>query len=320
METHKFLGLTFDSKLTWNSHIKELKKKCLRQMNLLKVVANRNQGVRRKLLLKLLSHGCTIYGSAKNKQLKTLDDIQNTSLRICIGAYHTCPTYSIYGDSGEVPLLYKRNELMLKYFAKIRSLHTHPIKNLINNSHKHLCYAAFPKSPKPLIIRISILINMTYNLTGINTIDREISNTPPWNNQTVSQIQELIKHQKDQTPAEVYKALFLNFMSQNSDTEFIFTDSSMKEKEVGCAYIWKDQTVKIKLSTHCSSFTAELIAIEKAIDQCRNIPSSKIIICTDSRSSIDNLTTIKTSEYCPKLSNLIYNMRKKLDHLLKRTN
>lgn len=75
VETHKFLGLILDTKLTWKTHLKELKTKCLRQLNLLRIVANRNQGVRRRTMIKLykifilsiLNYGSAIYGSARDK-------------------------------------------------------------------------------------------------------------------------------------------------------------------------------------------------------------------------------------------------------------
>ena len=40
----KFLGLVFDSKLTFAAHIKYLKDRCLKATNLLRVVANKNWG------------------------------------------------------------------------------------------------------------------------------------------------------------------------------------------------------------------------------------------------------------------------------------
>lgn len=99
VNTHKFLGLTLYSKLTWKTHLKELKIKFLRQLKLLRIVSNRNQGVNRQTLIKLykifvlsiLNYGSLIYGSATGRDLKKLDDVQNTCLRICTGAYDTCP-------------------------------------------------------------------------------------------------------------------------------------------------------------------------------------------------------------------------------------
>ena len=69
----KFLGLTFDNKLTFKPHIHLLKTKCQRALNILKVVSNHHWGADRETLLLLyrslvrseLDYGCIIYGSAR---------------------------------------------------------------------------------------------------------------------------------------------------------------------------------------------------------------------------------------------------------------
>ncbi|GFO17312.1 RNA-directed DNA polymerase from mobile element jockey [Plakobranchus ocellatus] len=71
----KFLGVVFDSKLNFSSHVKYLKKKCLKALNLLRVVGHTDWGADRATLLKLyrtlvrykLDYGSVIYGFAKKK-------------------------------------------------------------------------------------------------------------------------------------------------------------------------------------------------------------------------------------------------------------
>ena len=46
-----FLGLTFDQKLNWNEHIQKLKVSCLKTMNALKYLNNRNRGLDRNRFL-----------------------------------------------------------------------------------------------------------------------------------------------------------------------------------------------------------------------------------------------------------------------------
>jgi Reverse transcriptase (RNA-dependent DNA polymerase) len=49
----KFLGIIFDSKLTFKPHIANLKKKCLKAMNVLRVVAHTDWGADSSTLLRL---------------------------------------------------------------------------------------------------------------------------------------------------------------------------------------------------------------------------------------------------------------------------
>ncbi|GFO29714.1 Pol-like protein [Plakobranchus ocellatus] len=70
----KSLGVVFDSKLNISSHVKYLKKKCLKALNLLRVVGHTDWGADRATLLKLyrtlvrskLDYGSVIFPQTKN--------------------------------------------------------------------------------------------------------------------------------------------------------------------------------------------------------------------------------------------------------------
>ena len=73
VEEAKFLGLLFDKKLRFIPHIKALKAKCLKALDILKVLSNTNWGGDRSVLLNLyrslvrskLDYGSIVYGSAR---------------------------------------------------------------------------------------------------------------------------------------------------------------------------------------------------------------------------------------------------------------
>ena len=75
VEETTFLGVIFDKKLTFIPHIKKLKDKCQKTLNLLRVVAHTDWGADRKILLNLyrttvrskLDYGCIVYGSASHR-------------------------------------------------------------------------------------------------------------------------------------------------------------------------------------------------------------------------------------------------------------
>ena len=80
VEESKFLGILFYRKLSFIPHIKYLKAKCLKALNLLKVLSHTSWGADRTTLLKLyrslvrskLDYGCIIYGSDENYIFKCL--------------------------------------------------------------------------------------------------------------------------------------------------------------------------------------------------------------------------------------------------------
>ena len=108
----KFLGLILDKKLTFIPHIKYLKHRCMKALNLLRVVAHKDWGADCATLLKLyrshvrskLDYGCVVYGSARQSALDCLDRVQNAALRVCLGAFRTSPIASLHVEAGELPL------------------------------------------------------------------------------------------------------------------------------------------------------------------------------------------------------------------------
>jgi hypothetical protein len=122
----KFLGVVFDQKLNFLSHIKQLKTSCQKALNILKVVAHTDWGADRKTLLHLyralvrskLDYGCAVYGSARPSYLKTLDPIHHQGLRLCLGAFRTTPVYSLYAEAGE-PSLSNRRQTFYELLFKI---------------------------------------------------------------------------------------------------------------------------------------------------------------------------------------------------------
>ncbi|GBM83391.1 hypothetical protein AVEN_211457-1 [Araneus ventricosus] len=87
----KFLGITFDKKLTFRPHVKKLRKKLDKALNILKVLSNTSWGASRTSLLRVyraailskMDYGCIIYGSARQSVLKILDPIHHSALRLC---------------------------------------------------------------------------------------------------------------------------------------------------------------------------------------------------------------------------------------------
>ena len=95
----KFLGTLLHSKLSFVPHIKGLRRKCVKALNLLRVVSNTNWGGDRTVLLRLYralvrskqDYGCFIYGATCKSYISMLDPIQNQCLRLSIGAFRTSP-------------------------------------------------------------------------------------------------------------------------------------------------------------------------------------------------------------------------------------
>ena len=118
----KFLGLLFDSKLSFIPHINYLSNKCQKALNILRVVSSMDWGADRKVLLKLfrllvrskLDYGCIVYGSARQSYLRKLDSIHKKGLRLALGAFRTSVNSS-YAEANEPSLNLRRKKVSLQY-------------------------------------------------------------------------------------------------------------------------------------------------------------------------------------------------------------
>ena len=97
-----FVGLTWDSKLTFEPHIKYLKAWYQKSLNIPKVLSRTEWGADRTTLLKLyrslvrskLDYSCIVYGSASKTALAKLDPVHSQGLHLSLGAFRSSPVDS----------------------------------------------------------------------------------------------------------------------------------------------------------------------------------------------------------------------------------
>ena len=122
-ESAKFIGLWWDSHLSFKKHISALKILCKEALNLIRVVAHVKWGGGRDTLLMLYraivrskqEYSCFVYGTVSNTNLRQLDNIHNTGLRLALGAFCTSPVSSFYTKANEAPLMEQRSKLSLHF-------------------------------------------------------------------------------------------------------------------------------------------------------------------------------------------------------------
>ena len=137
-----FLGLTMDRKLTWKHHIDQLIVKCNKDLNLMRMISRTTFGADKKCLVNLykalilskLDYGAQAFNSAHKSQLGRLNIIQNEALRIATRARRTTPIPALEVECGVLPLSLRREELILKYWARSSPLGDNlPVNQLITD-------------------------------------------------------------------------------------------------------------------------------------------------------------------------------------------
>ena len=128
-----YLGITFDRRLTWKSHIEKAEKKAKTRLTIVRKLAGSKWGADMKTLNKAyvgnvrpaLEYGIATWGNAAKSNLDRLTKVQNQATRIMTGAIKSTPVKDLESITGIQPLCDRRAMKMLVQDAKFKRLTDH---------------------------------------------------------------------------------------------------------------------------------------------------------------------------------------------------
>ena len=164
-ENAKFLGLTWDAKLNWITHIHNIKSKCAKDLNLMRSVSGSKWGADQETLLRIyralirskIDYGCIVYGSASETALKHLDVVVNDAMRISTGAFKSTPIKNLNILCNEPELKLRRYDLMLRYYFKLKCHLQNPAYSSLIDDRLELYFNSRQYTMKPVIMRCAKL-------------------------------------------------------------------------------------------------------------------------------------------------------------------
>jgi len=297
----KFLGLTFDSKLSWSAHIKYIEDKCKKRLNLMRAVSGNTWGASKKTLLtiyralirSIIDYGAIAYNTATESVKHRLDIIQQKALRIACGSFCTTAASALQVETGEPPLLVRRTEQELKYAIKIRATASHPAKP-ITEFHWTTLSRKFKDHNLPFYNKTLEYLTDTKQH---NIKEPKLPEKPPWHQKpciTDSSLTNGVK--KDENP-ELLKSLALAKIESYSNSVHIYTDASKTaDNKTAAAYCIPKISIEnsFRLNNNITIFTAELMALKLALLWVTNTLDEDVTIFSDSLSSLQALSTGKT--------------------------
>ena len=307
----KFLGVIFDRKLSFIPHIKYVKAKCLKALNLLNVLSHTSWGVDRTTLLHLyrslirskLDYGSILYGSARKSYLEMLDTVHNQGLRLALGAFRTSPVSSLNVEADEPSLWLRREKLSLQYAIRLAANPSNPAFEVTFPPQFQEYYERKPNAIKSFGLRIAPLLEST-NINIKNIQKHSFSDIPSWCITKPNILFDLHNSKKSLSDSHLMKQNFQELQSRLSDYQHIYTDGSKVEDKVGCACISGSLHENIRLPNGSTIFTAESKAIDMALDYVvNNSLENKFVIFSDSLSVLKSLN--HTSSKNPKIQNVI---------------
>lgn len=130
----KYLGLTFDRRLTWSPHLKDKRKKLNSRLHLLRPLLRSNLTLSIKitlykaLLQPIWTYGIVIWGSAKPSNKRTIQAFQNICQRLITGAPWFVSNETLKSDL-KLPSI---NEIAAIYYKRFHAKLQHIPNQLIN--------------------------------------------------------------------------------------------------------------------------------------------------------------------------------------------
>ena len=108
----KFLGLTFDRKLTWRHHIDNVRHRMWLRINAIKAISGRNFGMQSKTLIHLYKmwirpialYGAPAYYSAAKTHINKIQVIQNSALRVALRKTRRTHIEDLHQEGRLIPL------------------------------------------------------------------------------------------------------------------------------------------------------------------------------------------------------------------------
>ena len=304
VKENKFLGVIFDSKLSFIPHIKSLKAKCSKALDILKVISSTDWGGDQETLLYLyrslirskLDYGSIIYGSARESYLKDLDQIHHQGLRLCLGAFRTSPVESLYVEANEPPLSIRRTKLSLQYTIKLNSNPSNPAFDCVFSPPYEAKFLKKPNAIPPFGIRIKPhLSKANIDLSLIS--DYKLPRDSPWLLDKPVVDLSLSTFKKSETSPLVFQEEFALLKDKYSKYTAIYTDGSRSDSGVTAAAVTSSETLSVRLPHNSSIFTAEakamLIALGYISKRC-SAKHNKFIIFSDSLSCLTAIRNFKT--------------------------
>ncbi|GFT35563.1 RNase H domain-containing protein [Trichonephila clavipes] len=210
------------------------------------------------------------------------------ALRICSGAFRTSPVQSLYVNCHQLPLDLRRRKLSLAFYFKILSVPSHPLQNVYMSTSMKRLYDARPSNIRPFMDRMKLHIS-ELDLPNVRIQQRNLFLFQPWNTPRFHYINPFATYSKSTVGPVVFQRVFAYHGSQYSSYSTIYTDGSKRADYVGCGVVIEDIMHGYRLDTSCSVFTAEAVAIYRALQLIDSNMPRKYCIYTDSMSVLEAL-------------------------------
>lgn len=303
-ENVKFLGMHLDKRMNWDCHIMQTTLKCQKSLNILSCLRGTWWGsdpntlllIYKALIRSRIEYGGYLISPCSKNNFSKLEKIQNNAIRLCMGYRKSTPVNVMLAESKEISLEFRFEFLAYKYLLKCLSINNNKTINILENTKELL--------DNPLIINNrnkSTLLNCYENIwffrDTIITSDICYRFSMEYNNSLTKPNIDLINGLS--IAASISPTIeFNNCFSRDEDADktlYLYTDGSKLQENgrdhVGFAVYSTDVSLncKYKINDNASIFTAECLALKKALILISTHHHNKFNIFSDSKSALEAL-------------------------------
>lgn len=288
---HRMLGVTFDSKLTWATHINNTKQIALKRLNVMKMLSGYKVGLKYDQLLTLhetivlstLDYGSVLYGGGAKTHLQKLDALHHKGVRMALGLFQTTPVESLLAEAGFLPLDMRRKLQALNYAATIIGNKNHPENNTLSRKYRK---TSRQKGKTSFFDRtVDAMKKFEIDPTKIEQTERYQT----WTEDKIKFDMELANSNKTNTDKIIMKAVTQEKINKYNQLTHIYTDGSKMEGRIGWGFKSNQYEKCGRISSEGTVFEAELKAILEAVKWAVEEEKENFLILTDSLSGIQEI-------------------------------
>jgi ribonuclease HI len=295
----RYLGIIFNANFNHTNEINRLKNKLINRSNLIKRLANNNNGLKinplimiyRNLCRSLFLYGSEFYATWPTSYKNKLSILINSNLRIITGALRSTPTNALYILCNDLPL----KLFLLKYVGK-RTLHILENKNHpLHSWQRHQSNNQIPDSNMDYIysqIKSFYMDNMGNRFIA----SRQKTSTLPENDYIVSNQTtiNLNNHLSNKTDQYIHHISDCNINDLKlKQFQIIYTDGSYFADSgyTGAAAVNIENNIAYYslLKIHSGIYLAELEAILKALLLTIEKGWNKVAIMCDNKAVLHSI-------------------------------
>lgn len=301
-DTLKILGITFNNRYKWNSHIEQLILSLSHKLNIIKCLSNKKfqcntftlVSIVKSLIISKLSYGIFIYGYTAKSFLNKLKTSYNSAVRLALGAHRTTKINNMLYEANLMTIENYRDLSTANLFKTILFNDGSPLMKLLNRS---LNTRKFKNTTSALsrIVLFCEELNIPFN----RPIQR--IRMPQWELDQNLIDTSLRKYNKEQTIPDIYSKELKVIQNNLIGHSFLFTDGSKSKERTSYSLVENKNIIKTSLLPDFSSiFSAEIIAILEATLYAKKM-NKRFTIFSDSLSSLDSISNVLNNEFYPSI-------------------